>query len=76
MTTLIETTDPRYFTISSDGLYDRHHYKVVSKNGDTTIVNNWEDAAMMWWNKNVFFHTLKFWINHNQRRVLHDKIII
>ena len=53
MTALIETTDPRYFTVSSDGLYDRHHYKVVSKNGDTTIVNNWEDAAMIWWNKKV-----------------------
>ena len=54
MTALIETTDPRYFTVSSDGLYDRHHYRVVSKNGDTTIVNNWEDAAIIWWNKKAF----------------------
>ena len=54
MTTLIETTDSRYFTVSSDELYDRHHYKVVSKNGDTTIVNNWEDAAIIWWNKKMF----------------------
>ena len=53
MTALIETTDPRYFTVSSDELYDRHHYKIVSKNGNTITVNNWEDAAMIWWNKKV-----------------------
>ena len=54
MTALIETTDPRYFTVSSDKLYDRHHYRVVDKNGDTTVVDNWQDAACIWWNKKVF----------------------
>ena len=46
MTALIETTDPRYFTVSSDELYDRHHYRIVDKNGDTTVVDNWQDAAL------------------------------
>ena len=54
MTALIETTDPRYFTVSSDKLYDRHHYRVVDKNGNTTVVDNWQDAACIWWNKKAF----------------------
>ena len=43
MVAVIETTDPRYFTVTSDKLYDRHHYRVVDKNGDTTIVDNWHN---------------------------------
>jgi hypothetical protein len=54
MTQLIEPTDPRYFTVSSTDLYDRHHYKVVSQNGESIIVDNWEDVNIIWWNKNAF----------------------
>jgi hypothetical protein len=54
MTALIERTDPQYFTLSSDELYDRHHYRVVSKTGDTVVMENWEDAALMWWNQKAF----------------------
>ena len=54
MTALIETTDPRYFTVSSDGLYDRHHYKVISKSGETITVDNWEDLRNIWWNRKQF----------------------
>jgi len=51
---LIQKTDPRYFEVSSDGLYDRHDYKVISTTGDEVIVDNWQDAAMIWWNKKAF----------------------
>ena len=43
-----------YFTVTSSDLYDRHHYKVVSQSGDTITVDNWEDAAIIWWNKKAF----------------------
>tara|TARA_R100001510_G_C7633396_1_gene191931 strand:+ start:1129 stop:1386 length:258 start_codon:yes stop_codon:yes gene_type:complete len=48
---LIKPDDPQYFTLSSEEIYDRHHYRVVSKTGDTVIVDNWEDANIIWWNK-------------------------
>ena len=54
MTALIEKTDPQYFEVTSDKLYDRHHYKVFSKTGDHVVVDNWQDAAIIWWNKKAF----------------------
>lgn len=51
MVALIEKSDPRYFSQTSNKMYDRHHYKVVTKTGDATVVDNWEDAAHIWWNK-------------------------
>jgi hypothetical protein len=51
MTALIEKSDPQYFEVSSDGLYDRHQYKVVSKLGDALIVDSWGGAAYIWWNE-------------------------
>ena len=39
------------FTQTSDGLYDRHHYKIIAKNGDTIVVDNWAQAHEIWWNK-------------------------
>ena len=48
---LIKPDDPQYFTLSSEELYDRHHYRVVSKTGDTVVVDNWEDVNIIWWNK-------------------------
>ena len=37
---LIQPDDPQYFSQTSDRLYDRHHYKVVGKNGDSIVVDN------------------------------------
>ena len=54
MTQLIDPSDPRYFTKTSESLYDRHHYKVVSKEGDTIVIDNWQDALIIWWNKKDF----------------------
>lgn len=51
---LIESTDPQYFKLSSEELYDRHHYKVVDKNGDSVIVESWEEANVIWWYKKMF----------------------
>ena len=51
---LIKPDDPQYFTLSSDELYDRHHYKVISKLGETITVDNWEDLRTIWWNKKSF----------------------
>ena len=51
---LIKPDDPQYFTLSSDELYDRHHYKVISKLGETITVDNWEDLRTIWWNKKDF----------------------
>ena len=48
---LIKPEDAQYFTETSVELYDRHHYRVVSKTGDTVIVDNWADVNMIWWNK-------------------------
>ena len=51
---LIRPNDPRYFTLSSEELYDRHHYQVVSKDGEYITVDNWEDVRNIWWNKKDF----------------------
>ena len=50
MTNLIEKNDPRYFSQTSDKLYDRHHYKIVSKNYATFIVKSWDEVQEWWWN--------------------------
>ena len=54
MTKLIQPSDPTYFTLSSNDLYDRHDYKIVSKTGESVVVDNWETAQMTWFQKNVF----------------------
>ena len=51
---LIKPEDPQYFSLSSDELYDRHHYKVISKSGETITVDNWEDLRNIWWNRKKF----------------------
>ena len=50
MTKLIEKNDPRYFSQTSDELYDRHHYKIVSKHYATFIVESWDEVQEWWWN--------------------------
>ena len=54
MTALIEQSDPQYFTESSDKLYDRHTYKIVTKSGETINVDNWLQAREIWWNRKSF----------------------
>ena len=49
MTKLIEKNDPRYFSQTSDKLYDRHHYKIVSSS-KTFIVESWQEVQEWWWN--------------------------
>ena len=51
---LIKPEDPQYFSLSSDELYDRHHYKVISKSGENITVDNWEDVRNIWWNRKKF----------------------
>ena len=54
MTKLIPKSDPQYFEQSSYESYDRHNYKIVSKSGESVMVDNWETAQMTWFQKNVF----------------------
>ena len=49
MTNLIEKTDPRYFSQTSDELYDRHRYKIVCST-KTFVVESWQDVQEWWWN--------------------------
>jgi hypothetical protein len=51
---LIKPSDPQYFSKSSEEPYVRHNYKIVSKTGDSSIVDNWEDAHRLWFQKSSF----------------------
>ena len=42
------TDDPRYFTVTSAQDYDRHHYKVIFKDGTTKVCQSWEEANSIW----------------------------
>ena len=50
MTQLIERSDPRYVTQTSDAPYDRHHYRIHYYGGETKIVESWEEVQEIWWN--------------------------
>ena len=50
MTKLIGKNDPRYFSVTSDKDYDRHHYKIVSSSKTTFIVESWQEVQEWWWN--------------------------
>ena len=56
MTQNIDPSDPRYFTQSSDGIYDRHQYKIVSNNGQSIVVDNWETVRSIWWDNKFLSH--------------------
>jgi hypothetical protein len=51
---LIKPEDPQYFTQTSDELYDRHHYKIISTTGESVDVKDWEQVREIWWNKRSF----------------------
>ena len=50
MTKLIAKNDPRYFSVTSDKDYDRHHYKIVSSSKTTFIVESWQEVQEWWLN--------------------------
>ena len=49
MTKLIEKDDQRYFSQTSDGSYDRHHYKIVCPT-KSFVVESWNEVQEWWWN--------------------------
>ena len=49
MTELISKDDPRYFSQTSDGSYDRHHYRIVCQN-KSFVVESWDEVQEWWWN--------------------------
>ena len=51
MTKLIEKNDSRYFSRTSNEPYDRHYYKIVSKDKEV-IVESWQEVQEWWWNNN------------------------
>ncbi len=42
------TTLPEFFTQSSDGLYDRHNYKLHFKNGKAIIFEDYQSLMAFW----------------------------
>ena len=53
MTNLIEKNDPRYFSQTSDKLYDRHHYRIVCQD-KSFVVESWDEVQEYWWNRRGF----------------------
>ena len=49
MTKLIEKTDSRYFSQTSDLPYGRHLYKIVHKDR-SIIFESWDEVQEWWWN--------------------------
>ena len=49
MTNLIEKTDSRYFSQTSEAPYDRHNYKIVCKD-KSFVVESWDEVQEYWWN--------------------------
>ena len=54
MTQVISPDDPQYFTETSDGLYDRHDYKIIGKNGESIVVDNWQTVQEVWGDRSAF----------------------
>ena len=71
MTNLIEKTDPRYFSQTSDAPYDRHHYKIVCQN-KSFVVESWDEVQEYWWNncRSPWLKELLFTLLINQRKNL------
>ena len=59
MTQVISPDDPQYFTETSDGLYDRHDYKIIGKNGESIVVDNWQTVQEVWWNRGAFLSRIE-----------------
>ena len=39
---------PAFFESTSDGPYDRHHYKFVCSDGSSLVLDNYEDVRVRW----------------------------
>ena len=48
---LIDPSDPLYFQRSSDGLYDRHIYKLVYRDKHDKIYDSWEGVQSTWFQR-------------------------
>jgi hypothetical protein len=48
MTELIQRSDSRYFTQTSDAPYDRHTYNIVFSNGQSEHYPSWEQVQSRW----------------------------
>jgi hypothetical protein len=48
VTNLISENDPRYFTVTSDGSYDRHYYKLHLKSGNVLTYEHYDLARKAW----------------------------
>lgn len=62
MTQLIQPNDPRYFTQTSDGSYDRHNYRVVLKDGRSAVLEDYE-------------HVRAFWFEYESKLLSHVEVI-
>jgi len=40
-----------HFSQTSDLPYDRHHYRIVFKDGRSKVVESWDEVQEFWWNK-------------------------
>lgn len=49
---------PEFFEQTSDKPYDRHHYKVVGKNGDSKVFDSYDLVQALW------FQTYKGFLSH------------
>jgi hypothetical protein len=45
---------PLFFTQTSNDSYDRHEYRIVSKAGESVVVNDYMVAQATWFEKNAF----------------------
>ena len=48
MTQCIDPSDDRYFTVTSDKPYNRHHYTIVFANGQSEDYKTWEEVKIRW----------------------------
>lgn len=46
----------KYFTETSSGDYDRHHYRVVNQNSESVVVPDYESVRSIWWNSKFLSH--------------------
>jgi len=37
------------FTQTSDDPYDKHHYRLTYTNGQSIIIESWEELQKQWW---------------------------
>jgi len=48
MTQLIDQSSPEYFQQTSDGLYDRHDYKLLYTTGKSVVFEDYQDVQVAW----------------------------